>query len=50
MNYIRRQKADRRGTASAVRGNPFPRAPEGSRVAAGVEGAKPPLLNEKRQP
>ena len=31
MNCIRRPQADRRGTASAVRGNPFPRPPGGGR-------------------
>lgn len=28
----------------------FPVSLGGGRLAAGVEGAKPPLLNEKRQP
>ncbi|MBQ6086793.1 MAG: hypothetical protein IJK96_01885 [Bacteroidales bacterium] len=42
MNYIRRPKADRRGTASAVRGNPSPVPHRGSRAAAGVKGRSPP--------
>ncbi len=34
------------GDGGDVRGNPFPRAPGGGRVAAGVKEAKPRLLNE----
>jgi len=39
-----------KGEGEALRGNPFPLAPGGSRVAAGVKEAKPPLLNRKSQP
>ena len=41
------EAADRpKGEGEALRGNPFPRAPGGSRVAAGVKEAKPRLSNE----
>ena len=43
---LRRPSGRPKGDGGAVRGNPFPRAPGGSRVAAGVKEAKPPLLNE----
>ena len=39
-----------KGEGGALRGNSFPRAPGGGRVAAGVKEAKPPLLNRKSQP
>ena len=42
---IRRPSGRPKGEGEALRGNPFPCAPGGSRVAAGVKEAKPLLLN-----